>query len=341
MDCQETRMKDEGGRMKEPGARRCSSFILHPSSLPARRGFSFAEVLFAVIVLGVGFIMIAAIFPVAIQQSKVTTDESRAAAIARGAVDVIARHATASNFIPTSEVDLATMTTYPGRVFSIRNPQYGGGTMTPLPAAISPPESLWDSLRGNVIVPSDPRYAWIALYRRRGMVGGTADPYAQVYIIAAQATDRSIYQPTPDTDASTGDPPVNLQVRPVVVTITDDGGGAGVDTINFTAGEAAAVAEGCYVIIADDGLTGTQTGHMNGRIYRVGRNVAGAVWELIPGFDFQADPGPDNMFGTGDDITGGLTGANAWVLGRGLTAAGDYEGAAQDIYVYTTYVQVR
>ena len=33
------------------------------------RGFSFTEVLFAVMILGIGFIMVAAIFPVAIQQA--------------------------------------------------------------------------------------------------------------------------------------------------------------------------------------------------------------------------------------------------------------------------------
>src|SRR5438552_1296043 len=51
-----------------------------------RRAFSFAEVMFAVIVLGIGFIMIAAIFPVAIQQSKATNDETSGAAIAKAQV---------------------------------------------------------------------------------------------------------------------------------------------------------------------------------------------------------------------------------------------------------------
>src|SRR5690242_13993425 len=41
--------------------------------------------MFAVIVLGIGFIMVAAIFPVAIQQTKTTADETVAAAAARTA----------------------------------------------------------------------------------------------------------------------------------------------------------------------------------------------------------------------------------------------------------------
>src|SRR2546421_8551326 len=52
-----------------------------------QRGFSFAEVMFAVIILGVGFIMIAALFPVAIRQSKSTADETSAAAFARVATN--------------------------------------------------------------------------------------------------------------------------------------------------------------------------------------------------------------------------------------------------------------
>ena len=66
----QVRMNIKGGRMKENTitVRTCPSFILYPSSL-RHRGFSFTEVLFAVIILGIGFIMIAAIFPVALMQS--------------------------------------------------------------------------------------------------------------------------------------------------------------------------------------------------------------------------------------------------------------------------------
>src|SRR4051812_18958961 len=57
--------------------------------LRSRRAFSFAEVMFAVIILGVGFIMIAALFPVAIRQSKSNADETAAAANARGGANVV------------------------------------------------------------------------------------------------------------------------------------------------------------------------------------------------------------------------------------------------------------
>src|SRR3954452_4683149 len=48
-----------------------------------RQAFSFAEVMFAVVILGIGFIMVAAIFPVAIQQTQTTNEESMGAAASR------------------------------------------------------------------------------------------------------------------------------------------------------------------------------------------------------------------------------------------------------------------
>src|SRR5437773_10279821 len=65
-----------------------SSFVIRHSNF-RRKGFSFAEVMFAVIVLGIGFIMIAAIFPVAIQQSKATNDETTAAATAKTQISTL------------------------------------------------------------------------------------------------------------------------------------------------------------------------------------------------------------------------------------------------------------
>lgn len=56
--------------------------IKNPKSTIRPSGFSFAEVMFAVIVLGIGFIMIAAVFPVAITQSKTTKEETTIASVA-------------------------------------------------------------------------------------------------------------------------------------------------------------------------------------------------------------------------------------------------------------------
>ena len=74
-------ISDFGFQCRRRRTRIVQSKIRNPKSKMG--GYSFPEVLFAVVVLGIGFIMLAAVFPVALQQSKSTLDETRAAAIAR------------------------------------------------------------------------------------------------------------------------------------------------------------------------------------------------------------------------------------------------------------------
>lgn len=62
-----------------------------------RAGYSFPEVMFAVVVLGIGFIMLAAVFPVAVRQTKLTSDENRAMAIARGVSGMMGKIAEGSD----------------------------------------------------------------------------------------------------------------------------------------------------------------------------------------------------------------------------------------------------
>src|SRR4051794_15896094 len=97
------------------------------------RGFSFAEVMFAVIVLGVGFIMVAAIFPVAIQQTKSTADDTHAAAGAREAANNFQQSAAYRNDMPaltpttlpspSDHYPPNTTVVIPGQVYSLRDPQ--------------------------------------------------------------------------------------------------------------------------------------------------------------------------------------------------------------------------
>src|SRR5215210_7149339 len=101
------------------------------SNIPPRRprfapGFSFTEVLFAVMILGVGFIMIAAIFPVAIQQTRTTGEESNAAAIARGAVKFIEENLT------SADMPAMGLPGVPSPVYSFRDPQVPPRTLQQL-----------------------------------------------------------------------------------------------------------------------------------------------------------------------------------------------------------------
>src|SRR5947209_20589155 len=66
-----------------------------------RRAFSFAEILFTVMILGIGFIMVAAIFPVAIKQTGQTGEEGVASSIAREAMGTLTSINTTAYMPPT------------------------------------------------------------------------------------------------------------------------------------------------------------------------------------------------------------------------------------------------
>jgi hypothetical protein len=400
-----------------------SSCIVHRSSF-RRRGFSFAEVMFAVVVLGIGFIMIAAIFPVAIQQSKATADEAACAALARAAVTAVQETATDTNVTAKHASDMPALTPLPasppavattirGQVYSIRDPQgenSPSGVFPPLSTATAPPfsppalvEQTWNTMRGNLIEPSDPRYGYVILYRRDIQYSPTpaptytASPFAQIYVIGTLSRKNSSYSQDPSaydvaspsgvTLAATAT--YNLQARPVKVLVIDESvqnPDLGADIIVFDkagtwkngAGfNSNAAAEGAYVIIARDNINTpiNDAGRMNGRVYRLGARRTDLdktnqiVFELQPGSDFSPDPGADGKFGpptnpsgvaadAKDDIVALDTTAyspstvkcsapaDAFIVGRSpvFDSSGTitgFEGPAQDVSLYTTFIQLR
>src|ERR1051325_3705114 len=66
-----------------------------------RSGFTFTEVMFAVILLGIGFIMLAGMFPVAIQQTQTNVEESTASTIAQSAAKYMEQTLTQLDVRPT------------------------------------------------------------------------------------------------------------------------------------------------------------------------------------------------------------------------------------------------
>ena len=353
---QGTQARRHAGTQGEEGSARVSLRASVPPCLRAsfarNRGYSFTEVMFAVVVLGIGFIMIAAMFPVALSQSKSTADETVAATIARGAVGYLE--------------SIADDTPAPGAVpvrTSTMPPTDGAAPGAPAPVApfiatdvsgVMTPANVgsWEAVRGSLILPDDPRFAFVPLYRRE-----TGSQTAQVIVIAVQTRARSRYDnndtATPGT-AGHG----NLQARPVEVTITKDAGGTGVHWIAFAdstvPGAIGAVADGAYVVIANDPGKGTSpAGTFNGQVYRLGlqaTQVTGNVGELVPntwtfqpGSEYRTDPGPDGVLGPpstddrdiGDD-------ALAYIVGREKEGTGPtYTGPAQDVSVYSTFITVK
>ncbi len=193
-----------------------------------RTGFNFSEVLFAVMILGIGFIMIAAIFPVALQQTRQTGEEVVASTSARSGVNFmeqvtlapqvgtlpkILTH-TVNRVIPaTPDVPPTGALTLPGRVFSFRDDRFTDPTGAP--DAVTR-DRLWSQISSNLILPSDNRLAWVCMYKRGATftsLDGAAhnhtdapttpagvpvmsihpEGFVQVFVVAVQVRGRAIY----------------------------------------------------------------------------------------------------------------------------------------------------
>jgi type II secretory pathway pseudopilin PulG len=285
-----------------------------PRAVPAktagrRPGFSFTEVLFAVMILGIGFIMIAAIFPVALTQTKLTNEETAAAMQTRGGVQYLEQYATNANLPAT------------------------GGKVAILPPAVV------QAMGGNLIPTSDPRQALVALYRRQDHWS-----YAQLVFVPVQIRNRPSYKPGDDAPSAT---PASFYARPVrlagdplnqVVLLSSAGDG--------TAPQAAA--EGCYLVIAEHPAAGPiPPNYLGGHVYRLGTRGTGANrWNLMPGWDIQREPGPDGQLGgagAADDVTNFPANTVAFLVGKGALDVGgtSVEGPAQDVSAYTTFINLR
>jgi|GEM_PF-6718969 len=156
-------------------------------------GFSFAEVMFAVVILGIGFIMVAAVFPVAIKQGQATSEESFTATIARNGsnyLDPLGQRAPVT--FPSGAIVHAMFATDLMINAGAVNPPKGTAEQPP-PALRVPANGSLTSrgklialgdLRlfedgdnpliemqrregtGNAIVADDNRFAWVPMYRR-------------------------------------------------------------------------------------------------------------------------------------------------------------------------------
>jgi len=305
---------------------------------PRRRGgYSFVEVMFAVVVLGIGFIMIAAIFPVGIQQAQATSEESSAAVISRGAVLYLQSVATERN-MPRTEP--TTATSRPALVSAFNIPD--DTTITP-PGPPTPPANAagrgaWDAVKGNLILPDNPRRAFVPLYKREN--GAST---AQVWLIAVEARARSAYEASDLVPSAPAAGDANLQPRTITVTISD-GGTTAPDIVEVSGPNQATVGEGAYFVISDDSDSGT----FNGRIYRVGirrqdmDSGTTQFWELAPGGDYVPEAGLDGVLGNADDVNVGAASA-ALIVGRERVLGNptEFQGTVQDIGIYTTFIPVR
>jgi len=356
--------------------------------------------MFAVILLGIGFIMLAGMFPVAIQQTQTNVEESTASTIARAAARYMEETLTIDDVPPTGNLDLTK--TPGGKNKQFIPPQFlrltqrcyrfpldlEGSALNGQQIPFTDPASyrLWDKLKGGFILPQDPRFAWTALYKRN-----PGDNFAQVIIFAVQARNYPNYSPAdldvPPKGSSAPFFLANLEPRYLSAYLSARSNAGEPDLIEFFANTPESVAirdgmngpqnddgaltEGCFVVVADDGVTvddngpGATTwfdpGYANGRIYRVGvrrRDLDGTngntkAYELMPGHDMKGadenlplrqSPHTKKVAVSYTDHKGGAP-ATVFLIGRGFNSPrdGDYSvtGFAQDIAVYSTFIRLK
>jgi hypothetical protein len=218
-----------------------------------RSGFSFAEVMFAVVILGIGFILISAIFPIAAEQSLATGDEAVAAQLAKSAIDTIRSETTSDDF-PDSL-----------------------GAMRPFSDDIG----LWSKVSSSIIDSNDHRYACIPFYCRNGRDA----PLVQITILIVRRCIHDSYT----SDDLLG----ALQPRAVSITsITPAGDGTLTACIFRDQGNSPneppmyqSVADGCFLVMLSSDAAG--------RTFRVGHLVAqdaeSEFYSLVPGSGAGAD----------------------------------------------------
>lgn len=196
-------------------------------------GFNFTEVLFAVMILGIGFIMVAAIFPVAIQQTKLTGEEVQASTTARGGVNYAQQMGLTAYALPVTVLTLPPIMiregetrSIPGMVSSLRDRRVPDPDGTGPIAAEDVRDVVWRQMSGNLILPSDNRAGFVVMYRRgvtfyndpanTAIINGAVEPpgplahgspfvqrsshaYAQVYIVGVQARSTGTFELDRDT----------------------------------------------------------------------------------------------------------------------------------------------
>jgi type II secretory pathway pseudopilin PulG len=301
-----------------------------------RTAFTFAEVLFAVMILGIGFIMVAAILPVAIQQSQANLEESAAIAQIKKGIQVMEQ----AKF--TFE-ELQRGLTPPNSAFPDRSAiQQIYSFAIPVPPNVLN-RSLYDRIKGDLVNAGDPRFAWVPIGYKLGTpvtdaLGNQRSMSWEVYLVAMTARNRATF-----TDADV----TGYTFYPKQCSFYLTPRGAEPSWLTFTVlntqapAEHAAAAEGAYVFVQDDHATGAA----NGRFYRLGAQVDNqtATWELLPGKDPVAiAPGLDGIWGTSDDID--VVGRNSplaakgCLIGRGRidlsnrAYSNNVEGPAQDLF---------
>jgi hypothetical protein len=302
-----------------------------------RPAFSFIEVLFAVILLGIGFIMIAGIFPVAIQQTAAVSNETQGTLAVRDAIRKIQAIADATVVAPNNTNSLFPVT----------------GTVTaPIVAPFSTAavSNLMAAIGNDSLYSADPRFGWVGFYRRDSV----SSPFAQVFVIALQNPNFSKYL-TPTAPPIPIPPPIppiiygKTPSAPAAAGITgtffydSNSQSTFVQLTGFPAyspGTAGGPngAIGAFVLIANC----PAAPNMVGRFFRLGTVFPNNPNPPTTSQAFYLQPGSDIT--PADNISS--FSATVWLIGAAPTAdaaggfTGPYTGPNQDIAAASAFIRV-
>jgi type II secretory pathway pseudopilin PulG len=296
-----------------------------------RKGFTFTEILFAVILLGIGFIMLAGMFPVAIQQTQLAVDETSADRLTKDAAAFMAQVCTSDDLPASAARELIPITP-----FSV--------------------PSAWRKISGQMISAQNPRFAWIPFYLRR-----PGDGFAQLVIVVVRARNYASYGPN-DLIPFPKPPSALATLQPRLVGIDKlarpaSGGPATVTlkALKNVSKDLSFVAEGSYLVIADGSDNSRALPGLllpaqpaAGRIYRLGTQIDppsgtandDGTWELLPG----NEPLSANEYLLPANNPQGALG---FIIGRGYRDPNAfppdlaYDGQAQDVSVYSTFIMLK
>jgi hypothetical protein len=327
-------------------------------------------VLFAVILLGIGFIMIAGIFPAAIQQTGAAADETAGQAVAQSALALIQEGVNSGAAMQQSVLP------WPGGPYCRLMEQWQfvtvNGVQQPEPqlgmvgglSSISPDGAnlVWNWGLNT----EDRRYSWIAFYTRAA-VNNVPLPFANVIVLAMKNANFPYYVCPPPVGNQGVTTTYQLVTTP---SIPVNGIGGQTDTnaqlcfdssgnpaIAFSTPAVPNLVTGAFVIIQ----SGPNPGLGNippvaGRIYRLGAqestlptglsNNPSVAFQLQPGTDFQSTM---ELPYTNPTTQGPPISVQVYIVGRAPArgnsgASTDFtgllNGANQDIAIATGIVRI-
>ena len=303
-------------------------------------GFSIVEVMFAIMILGIGFILVAAMFPVAIQQNQATVDETRVRIESlNGAYQLFME----MRLLPVlSKPALDTTPVHAAPAHQVYRYETMPGTPAIPPATLDlvQLQNLYRTLRTNM---DEPGYSWLMAYSY-DYEAWAPNPILNMTIFGLKTTTISgvpaVFADKTAFLNNTSLLPTNIDLQKV------PGGPTRIlidpATPNFPAGaplsrvQEAAVESGVLLIpadVIDNTVIPSVTVLAAGAVLRIGNRVDLATTDI--GYQRTWELAPDSA-----QPAKSYNGAGATLLGRSLRyptvpwgAANPHEGASQVLFV--------